>query len=78
MDFKNVTTLRGGKYTIHKYGNLEVTRTIFGDSWLIITDPFILADISKLISDYKSNPQNSSKLLLDFTDKYIGKSWNSI
>lgn len=73
MDFKNVVTLRGGKYSIHKYGNSGVTTNIFGDSWLIITDPFILTDISKLISDYKNNPQNSPKLLLDFTDKYIGK-----
>lgn len=72
MDFKNIVTARGGKYSIHKYGNSGVTTNIFGDSWLIITDPFILTDISKLISDYKSNPQNSRKLILDLINKYKG------
>lgn len=73
MDFKNVVTKRGGKYSIHKHGNLGVTTNIFDDSWLIITDPVILADIFKLISDYKINPLNSPRLIFDLIDKYKGK-----
>lgn len=73
MNFKNVTTKRGGKYSIHKYGNSGVTTNIFGDSWLIITDVFILSDIQKLIIDYNNNPQNILILITNLNVKYNGQ-----
>lgn len=72
MDFRNVRTKRGGIYSIHKYGNLGVTTNIFNDSWLIITDSSILSDIQTLIVDYKHNPQDAAKLIVNLNTKYSG------